>query len=419
DLSEVSQAARLKTGYAAANALYEVLSRIDLPPLLEIPDREQIQSGGNAAAQQWVIADTEIVLVRVKSGPHAGEFLFSAETVARAREFFDRVRGLPYTRPVPVENLHDVISTAGGWMIPYAWIQTLPAWLRAPVAGQSGWKWIALALIFSTLALFLVVVSRATHRTADGSPLVRAVGRVAMPVAVLLAMPAVEYLALVQLVLVESIASTVEIATTAITFLAAAWLAWRVASVVADVIIASPGVGPKRLDSHIVRAEVHLLGIGAAAALVTVGADRIGMPLYGIVAGLGVGGLAVALAVQPTVKNLIAGISLVADRAVRFGEVCRYGDALGTVEAVGIRSTRIRGVDRSLTNIPNAVLAKMPIVSLTRRDRMLIQAVLGFRCETTPAQLRQVLAKLRELLESHPRIDPDSARASLVKLGDS
>jgi MscS family membrane protein len=240
-----------------------------------------------------------------------------------------------------------------------------------------------------------------------------------MPLVVLLSIPAVEHFAIVQLVLVESLGSAVELALTAITFLAAAWLTWRVASVVAEAIIASPLYGPDSLDEHIVRGGIRLLGIAAAAVLLAFGADRVGMPLYGIIAGLGVGGLAVALAAQPTIENLIAGISLVADKAVRFGEVCRYGDALGTVERVGVRSTRIRGTDRTLTNIPNAVLAKMPIVSLTKRDQMLIQTVLGLRYESTPEQLRDVLAKLRDLLQGHPRVDPDSARVRFVGFGDS
>lgn len=196
-----------------------------------------------------------------------------------------------------------------------------------------------------------------------------------------------------------------------------AWLAWRLAAVVAEAIIASPRVGPESLDAHLVRGGVRLLGIGAVAALLAFGANTVGLPLYGILAGLGVGGLAVALAAQPTIENLIAGISLVADKAVRIGELCQYGDALGTVEAVGVRSTRIRGHDRTLTNIPNAVLAKMPIISLTRRDQMLIRTVLGLRYETTPEQLRTVLVNLRNLLKGDPQVE--TARARLVKFGDS
>jgi len=419
DLSEVPPAARIKTGYAAANALYEVLSRIPLPPPDQIPDADQIKPAGSADAQKWVIPNTEIALVRAKTGAHSGEFLFSPDTVARALEFYERVRGLPYIRPVPLKDVHGIISTSGGWMIPYSWIQALPASLLVPIAGQSGWKWIGLVLILALFILFLAITYRVTQLGDDRHALKRALARLAMPIAILLAMPVVEDLALGQLVLVESVGSAVQIAATGITYLASAWLAWRLASVVAEAIIASPLYGPESLNPHLVRGGVRLIGLGTAAALLALGAGRVGMPLYGIIAGLGVGGLAVALATQPTIENLIAGISLVADKAVRHGEYCKYGDAQGTIERVGVRSTRIRGDDRTLTNIPNAVLAKLPIVSFTRRDQMLMQTVLGLRYETTPEQLRCVLDNLRQLLKGDPRVDPDSARARLVNFGDS
>jgi MscS family membrane protein len=419
DLSEAPQAARTKAAYAAANALYEVLSRISLPPGDQIPDAVQMKALGTADEQRWVIPDTEIALVRAKSGPHSGDYLFSPDTVSRAGEFYERVRGLPYTRPVPLKGIHDIISSSGGWLIPYAWIQALPASFRTPIAGQSAWKWIGLVLVVAALVLFVAIVHRATRVGNDKAPLVQALAGLALPVAVLLAMPVVEHVALAQLVLVESVGSAVEVAVAAVTFLTLAWLAWRLASAVAETIIASPVVGAETLDAHIVRGGVQLLGIVGAAVVIVMGADRIGMPLYGIVAGLGVGGLAVALATQPTIENLIAGISLVADKAVRVGEYCKYGDSIGTVEAVGIRSTRIRGDDRTLANIPNAVLAKMPIISLTRREKIVIRTVLGLRYETTPAQFRAVLEDLRALLTGDPRVYPESARARLISLGDS
>jgi MscS family membrane protein len=379
----------------------------------------QVKPVGSADAQRWVIPNTEIAMVRAKTGPHSGDFLFSPDTVARAGEFYELVLGLPYVRPVPLKNIHEIISNAGGWMIPYSWIQALPAPLHVPIAGQSGWKWIGLALILGMIVLFLAITYRVTQVSDDKHALKRALSRLAMPIAVLIAMPAVEHFALGQLILVESVGSAVQLATTGITFLALAWLAWRLGSVVAEAIIASRLVSAESLDSHIVRGGARLIGIGAAAVLLALGADRVGMPLYGIIAGLGVGGLAVALATQPTIENLIAGINLVADKAVRHGEYCKYGDAQGTIERVGIRSTRIRGDDRSITNIPNAVLAKLPIVSLTRRDQMLIQTVLGLRYETTPEQLRDVLVNLRQFLKGDPRVDPNTARARLVNFGDS
>ena len=141
--------------------------------------------------------------------------------------------------------------------------------------------------------------------------------------------------------------------------------------------------------------------------------------MYGIVAGLGVGGLAIALAAQPTMENLIGGLSLFADKPIRVGDLCRYGSEEGTVEAIGIRSTRIRGRDRTLTTMPNAVLSKMPLVSLSQRDQMLIQSVIGVRYETSPEQLRYLLVKIRETLLSHPRVYPELVRPRFVGFGDS
>jgi MscS family membrane protein len=164
---------------------------------------------------------------------------------------------------------------------------------------------------------------------------------------------------------------------------------------------------------------MRLLGIIAAAALLAVGAQRLGLPVYGILAGLGVGGLAIALAAQPTMENLIGGLSLFADKPIRVGDVCRYGSEEGTVEAIGIRSTRIRGRDRTLTTMPNAVLSKMPLVSLSQRDQMLIQSVIGVRYETSPEQLRYLLVKIREALLRHPKIHPDLVRVRFVGFGAS
>jgi MscS family membrane protein len=108
-----------------------------------------------------------------------------------------------------------------------------------------------------------------------------------------------------------------------------------------------------------------------------------------------------------------------ADRPIQVGDFCKYGDQSGTVESIGVRSARIRGIDRTLTTIPNAALARMPITNFTRRDKMLINSVIGLRYETTPEQLRHVLEELRGMLLGHPRVDHDSARARLVSLGAS
>ena len=417
DLSELPPASRRKGGIAAALALYETLSRIQLPPFDSIPDADQLNPLTGTNSTRWVIPNTEIALVRVPSGPHSGEFLFSAETVAKAGDFYERVRGLAYTRPVPLENLHEIVISGGGWPVPYAWIQAMPAWLRTPLAGQAGWKWIALALVLVFFALFLRLAYRLSRRGSSQHPVLRALAQVALPAFFIMATPAVAVLALGPINLFGSVASAIELAATAVMFLAGAWLSWRMAPVVAEAIIASPRIAPESIDAHLIRICTRLLGMVAGAGLLAVGADRLGIPVYGIIAGLGVGGLAIALAAQPTIENLIGGLSLFADKPIRVGDFCRYGSDEGTVEAIGIRSTRIRGKDRTLTTIPNATLSKMPVVNFAQRDRMLIQSVIGVRCETSPEQLRYLLVKIREMLLGHPRIHPDPVRARFIGFG--
>ena len=418
DLSELPPAARNKSGRAAAMYLYETLNRIQLPPFDEIPDAAQLSQPAGTNAMRWMIPNTEIVLERAPNGPHDDVFLFSPETVARADEFYKRVSRLPYSRKVPLENFPEITASGGGWLIPYAWVQAMPGWLQDPVAGQSAWKWIALALVLGFFALTTRWVYRLSHRDSHQQPFLRALTQLLLPVFLLLATPAVSYLALVQINLTGDFGSAVELAATAVMFLVGAWIAWRIAPVIAEAVIASPNIAPESIDAHLIRICMRLLGIVAGATCWSVGADRVGLPLYGIVAGLGVGGLAIALAAQPTIENLIGGLSLFADKPIRVGDFCKYGDDMGTVEAIGIRSTRIRGLDRTLTTIPNAALSKMPVVNFTLRDRMLLKLVIGLRYETKPEQLRHVLAKLRELLLAHPKVTPEPSRVRFIGFGD-
>jgi MscS family membrane protein len=419
DLSELPPASRRKGGTAAALALYETLDRIQLPPFDSIPDADPLSPLTGTNSTRWVIPNTEIALVRVPSGPRGGDFLFSAETVAKVDSFYERVRGLAYTRPVPLENVHEIMITGGGWPVRPAWVLWMPAWLRTPLAEQSAWKWIALALVLVFFVLFLRLAYRLSRRGSSRHPVLRALAQVALPTFFILATQAAAVLALGPINLFGSVAGAIQLAETAVMFLAGAWLSWRMAPLVAEAIIASPRIAPESIDAHLIRICTRLLGMVAGAGLLAVGADRLGIPVYGIIAGLGVGGLAIALAAQPTVENLIGGLSLFADKPIRVGDFCRYGSDEGTVEAIGIRSTRIRGRDRTLTTIPNATLSKMPVVNFALRDRILIRTVIGVRCETSSEQLRYLLVKIREMLLGHPRIDPDSARARFVGFGAS
>jgi MscS family membrane protein len=135
--------------------------------------------------------------------------------------------------------------------------------------------------------------------------------------------------------------------------------------------------------------------------------------------GLGVGGIAVALAAQKTLENVIAGISLIADQVVHVGDTLKVSDIVGTVEDIGLRSTRIRTPDRTLVCVPNGQIANMSLENFTARDRFWFHPMVGLRYETTPLQMRSVTAEVHKLLTTHPSFDASSVRVRFLRLGAS
>jgi MscS family membrane protein len=164
----------------------------------------------------------------------------------------------------------------------------------------------------------------------------------------------------------------------------------------------------------LVRRIVNALVVLVAIVLVLA---NLGLNMTGVIAGLGVGGLAVALAAQKSLENLFGGITLIFDQPVHIGDFCRFGDRVGTVEDIGLRSTRIRTLDRTLVTIPNAEFSSLQIENYARRDRIFLSTRIVVRYETTPDQLRYLLTELRKLLLAHPKIDPDPARVRLAAFG--
>jgi len=124
-----------------------------------------------------------------------------------------------------------------------------------------------------------------------------------------------------------------------------------------------------------------------------------------ILAGLGVGGLAIALAAQKTIENLFGGVAVISDRPVSVGDFCRFGDRVGTVEDIGLRSTRIRTLDRTLVTIPNAEFSSMALENFSKRDKIWFHFALNLRRDTTPDQVRTLLESITKSLREHPKVE--------------
>ena len=134
-------------------------------------------------------------------------------------------------------------------------------------------------------------------------------------------------------------------------------------------------------------------------------------------AGLGIGGIAIALAAQKTLENVIAGVSLIADQVVRIGDLVKVDDIQGTVEEVGLRSTRIRTLDRTLVCLPNGLIANMRLETLSARDKYWFHPLVGLRCGTTPAQMCSVITDIHNMLSKQINVDSDSIRVRFIRFG--
>jgi MscS family membrane protein len=165
---------------------------------------------------------------------------------------------------------------------------------------------------------------------------------------------------------------------------------------------------------RVVRRVVDVLIVFAAVLVML---WRFGVDPTPVLAGLGVGGIAVALAAQKTLENVIAGASLIFDQAVRVGDFLRMGEVQGTVDSIGLRSTRIRTLDRTVVSIPNSQIANASLETLSARDKFWFHPVVGLRYETTSDQLRAVVDGIRQLLDEHPSVFRESVRVRFIRLG--
>jgi MscS family membrane protein len=197
------------------------------------------------------------------------------------------------------------------------------------------------------------------------------------------------------------------------------WAVLRTITVSGEVLAGAPwavaNAGARSALEFSVRfGRLFVIGMGVLAALAA-----LGLPVNNVLAGVGIGGIAIAFAAQKTVENFFGAISIGVDQPLRVGDFVRVSGVEGTVENIGLRSTRIRTLDRTLVTIPNGKLADMQIESFAERDRIRLAATLTLQYGTTSAQLREVISGIEALLRAHPKIWPDTVVVRFLAFADS
>jgi MscS family membrane protein len=160
--------------------------------------------------------------------------------------------------------------------------------------------------------------------------------------------------------------------------------------------------------------QVVLVALGLVAVL-----NELGFQVASLLAGVGIGGIALALAAQKTVENLFGSVAIGVDQPFRVGDFVKVDDVSGTVEAVGMRSTRIRTLDRTIVTIPNGKLSEMRAETFAVRDRIRLYANLGLAFGTTAAQMRAVLDGIQGALRAQPKLFPEGMSVRFTEVQES
>jgi MscS family membrane protein len=146
--------------------------------------------------------------------------------------------------------------------------------------------------------------------------------------------------------------------------------------------------------------------------------SNMGVNISALLAGLGVGGIAMALALQKPIEDLFGAITLYSQRPVSTGDVCRYGLHFGRVEEIGLRSTRIRTQGNTVVSVPNSRLAYEDIENISARKSVWYQPLIRLRIDTTPDQIRSIVEQTKQMLLDDERVLNDVLRVQFRQFGE-
>lgn len=398
---------RLKKGTELARKLNAVMSQNFPGSLDRIADFAEGSPGDGLPPNEELVGTVsgdkngQIVLVRIEDKENGPIWLISAQTLAQVPDWYREV-GYPETEKYMPQVLveHQLFS------VPlWRW---LAAVLFVPLSLLAAWLLLRLAVMPMRLLASMRQGQRDEAFWRDTST----------PLLVVLTM-IVHYFAIaafgIPVIYRQYYTRMVRISLA----IGIIWLLWRWINRFTDrVHLRAIGRGDTAtgsmlmLGKRVVKAALVLVALLAALSI-------LGFQIGGLLAGLGIGGIAVALAAQKTLENFFGGISVLSDQVIRVGDFCRFGDQRGHVEDIGLRSTTVRTLDRTLLSIPNGALATMTIENFAHRDKIWFHPVIGLRYETPPAQLRQVLDGIRNVLREHPLVEDESARVRFTQFASS
>jgi MscS family membrane protein len=344
--------------------------------------------------------EVPVFMVRLRDAD-AARWAFSRQTVARIDGWYDALPDRWVRDFVPQR-----LQRHGPWNV--MWWQ----WLALPVLA---------ALALAAGRVFGSVTTRVLHRVFRRTPTQwdeRLLKRTA-PALTLLWTVAAAALFLPWLGLRPGAHALVRSLLGGIATIGAFWVAWRAVDVWAQFLNERPWAADNPSARSLLSVTRNLARVFVAVTGLVATLAAFGYPVATVLAGLGIGGIAIAFGAQKTIENLFGSISLAADQPFRVGDLVRIEDFTGNVERIGMRSTQIRTLDRTLVSLPNGKLADMRIEDFAARDRIRFAATLGLVYGTSEEQMRRVVSGIETLLRATPKVWPETVVASFTGFSQS
>ncbi|MGR5278405.1 mechanosensitive ion channel family protein [Vibrio rotiferianus] len=416
DLSMVPNRSRTVVVMEKVILLRELLDRIDQEIHQFAPNLEQVVEQG---IEHWRFGNTEIVISRQLEGERSDQFLFSSSTIQSLPRWYRTMAMSPYYSEQRPDYYQEFLISPGP-LFSKQFILSLPKSFNELHGPLPMWQWFALTGILVACRILMkicFILGERWNLRWESRGLKWQAGRLLSLIGV------VNLLLLARWIIDDGVWITggvYQLFTTAFLFAQFFFVSWLIMAIFnyfADIYAFKKHNG-KYVDSSLITVLARIFGGLTIVILGIYVIEFMGFSISPILAGLGVGGLAVALAIRPILENVINGLTLYADGGVKLGEFCRYGDKLGTIESIGLRSTRVRTLERSLITIPNSEFANMEIDNLERRDKRRMDHVIRLRSETTLEQLRVLIVNIRRLLLQHPMIEEDPVRVRLMGVGE-
>lgn len=330
--------------------------------------------------------------------------MFTSDTVERAREFYEVVRDLPYKdRPGVTPGFYQFYLSEPGWLIPRSWVRSLPVWARERWLGQAVWQWTLFGITLISAAVLMATIYLFGYRRARSlrSNVLRYVMTLVFPITATIVPLAANYFISEHIRISGTVQLMTAYALRLIFLLALIVMLLGAGSRIAAIVIASPWIRPSGLDAQLVRLVCRVASIAAAAVVFLEGGQQFGIPLTTLLASAGVGGLAVALAAQDTLKNVFGSIMITLDKPYQVGERIVTKGYDGFVEEIGLRSTKIRLLSGHQASIPNEEMARSDIENIGRRPHIRHSATLQMPSCTSFAKVNHALAIVRGALKNH------------------